>query len=138
MSALSGSTATAVAHWSDNTRRSPAGFTALMVHEAVGVRRRLPVMIRAGANTLTGFLKEMIFPARAKVSSQEPSWIQAPSSFASTAFAAETAPDAMPKASTAVSRDSSRAHACVLVEREGKPLSDLSIKETSSLLRCLI
>src|SRR5215204_7664204 len=51
MSALTGSTATAVAHWSESTRRSPTDFTALMVHDAVGVRRRLPAMMKAGANT---------------------------------------------------------------------------------------
>ena len=66
MSALTGSTATAVAHWSESTRRSPAGFMPLMVHDVVGVRRRLPVMIRAGANTSIGFLNAMPFPARTR------------------------------------------------------------------------
>src|SRR5215213_8343525 len=100
MSALTGSTATAVAHWSESTRRSPAGFMPLMVHDVVGVRRRLPVMMRAGANTLIGFLNAMPFPARTKVSSQEPSWAQAPSSLDSTALAGDIAPDASAKAST--------------------------------------
>jgi hypothetical protein len=101
MSALTGSTATAVAHWSESTRRSPAGFMPLMVHDVVGVRRRLPVMIMAGANTLIGFLNAMPFPARAKVSSQEPSWTQAPSSLGSAALAGDIAPDARTKASKA-------------------------------------
>ena len=45
-------------------------------------------------------LEEMIFPARAKVSSQEPSWTQAPSSLGSTAPACDIAPDARARAST--------------------------------------
>src|SRR5918994_965474 len=42
-----------------------------MWHDAWGVLRRLPEMIKAGANMFTGFLNETPFPAGAKTSSQE-------------------------------------------------------------------
>ena len=111
---------------------------ALMVREAVGVRRRLPAMIRAGAKTLTGFLNEMFFPAREKVSSQEPSWIQAPSSFASTAFAGNRAQHDAESEHGGSRYSKEGACEWVLVERQGKPLGDLTSKETGSLLWCLI
>ena len=133
MSALTGSTATAVAHWSESTRRSPAGFMALMVHDVVGVRRRLPVMIRAGANTLIGFLNEMPFPARTKVSSQEPSWTQAPSRLGSTALAGDIAPDARARASTVARAVPAELMRCALTE--SAPEADRRARSQNQIVR---
>jgi hypothetical protein len=65
MSAMSTRTslpATAFAQARRRDLRSPAGLTDRMRHEAIGVRRRLPETMNAGAKISTGFLKDGSLP----------------------------------------------------------------------------
>jgi hypothetical protein len=60
--------ATALVQFSTSVCRSPVGLTDLIPHDAMGVRRRFPEMMKAGAKISTGFLKEAPLPVDEKTS----------------------------------------------------------------------
>ena len=71
MRTLTSLTETAFAQARLRTCRSPIGLIDLIRQDAIGVLRRLPEMMKAGAKISTGFLNEVAWPADAKMSAHD-------------------------------------------------------------------
>src|SRR4051812_9447681 len=105
-----------------------------MVHDAVGVLSRFPVMMKAGANTLTGFLNETALPLRENTSSQLPSCAQAPTRPGSTAAARDKPPEETARASRAIRAIPAERMRCTPVQPRQRPPSAHRSRAAAALL----